>query len=108
MKGLKLLQKCKRYNTPNLNSPLRNQIQTAQCGNFKIFVSFRFYVKSILRIIEVQNQPFYHISEDLNFDFYEFLHFRKAEIDQTSKFRALKIAKKGSFRISRFSKFDFT
>ena len=32
-----------------------------QCGNFMIFVSFRFYVKSILRILEVQNQPFYHI-----------------------------------------------
>ena len=29
-----------------------------QCGNFKIFVSLIFYVKSILRILEVQNLPF--------------------------------------------------
>ena len=27
-----------------------------QCGNFMIFVSLRFYVKSILGILEVQNQ----------------------------------------------------
>ena len=32
-----------------------------QCGNFMIFLSLRFYVKSTLRIVEVQNQPFYHI-----------------------------------------------
>ena len=31
------------------------------CGNFIIFVSLRFYVKSILRFLEVQNQPFYDI-----------------------------------------------
>ena len=33
-----------------------------QCGNFKIFVSLRFYVKSILRNLKVQKLPFlqYH------------------------------------------------
>ena len=30
----------------------------AQCGNFMIFLSLRFYVKSILGILEVQNLPF--------------------------------------------------
>ena len=29
-----------------------------QCGNFMIFLSHRFYVKSILRILIVQKQPF--------------------------------------------------
>ena len=29
-----------------------------QCGNFMIFLSLRFYVKSILGILEVQNLPF--------------------------------------------------
>ena len=29
-----------------------------QCGNFRIFLSLRFYVKSILKNLEVQNQPF--------------------------------------------------
>ena len=32
--------------------------QIAQCGNFKIFISLRFYVKSILWILEVQKLPF--------------------------------------------------
>ena len=32
-----------------------------QCGNFIIFPSLRFYVKSIWRILEVQNLPFKHI-----------------------------------------------
>ena len=36
-------------------------INKAQCGNFMIFQSFRFYVKSILGILEVQNLPFQHI-----------------------------------------------
>ena len=32
--------------------------RVAQCGNFTIFLSFRFYVKSIFGILEVQNLPF--------------------------------------------------
>ena len=31
---------------------------TAECGNFRIFVSFRFYVKSILGVLERQKLPF--------------------------------------------------
>ena len=31
---------------------------TVHCGNIMIFLSLRFYVKSILGIIEVQNLPF--------------------------------------------------
>ena len=36
--------------------------------NFGIFLSLRFYVKSFLRILEVQNQPF-RLNQALNFDF---------------------------------------
>ena len=32
-------------------------ISDAQCGNFKIFLSLRFYVKSNLGVLEVQNLP---------------------------------------------------
>ena len=32
-----------------------------QCGNFMIFLSLRFYMKSILVILQVQNLPFQHI-----------------------------------------------
>ena len=44
--------------------------------------------------------------EGLNFQFYEFLHFVKAENDQKSKLRVSKIAKIGNFRTS--TKADFT
>ena len=33
-----------------------------KCGNFMIFISFRFYVKAILQILQVQNLPFQRIS----------------------------------------------
>ena len=39
-----------------------------------IFLSFRFYVKSIYGILEVQNLPFFTHSEELNCDLYEFFH----------------------------------
>ena len=37
-------------------------------------------------------------SETLNFDFYEFLHFLKADIYQIINIQCPKIAKNGSFR----------
>jgi len=46
--------------------------------------------------------------EALNFDFYEFLHFLKAEIDQKLRCRVSKLAKSGIFRTSSMSKNDFT
>ena len=42
-------------NTNNYN------VSITQCGKFRIFLSLRFYVKSILAILEVQLQPFKHI-----------------------------------------------
>ena len=33
-------------------------LKHAQCGNFRIFLSFKFYVKSILRNLEVPKLPF--------------------------------------------------
>jgi len=47
-------------------------------------------------------------SEALNFDFYEFLRFLKAEIYQINKIHSPKNVKKGSFRTYAFSKIDFT
>ena len=44
----------------------------SQCENFMIFISLRFYMKSILRILTRL--------EALNFDSCEFMHFFKAEI----------------------------
>ena len=33
-----------------------------RCGNFRIFLSLRFYVKSILQILEVSKLPFFAVS----------------------------------------------
>ena len=41
--------------------------ERTQCGNFMISLSFRFYVKSILEILEVQHLPFFEILRVLNF-----------------------------------------
>ena len=35
------------------------QVNVAQCGNFRIFLSFRFYVKSTLENLEVLKLPFF-------------------------------------------------
>ena len=44
-------------NKPVVTSKLPMEVN-AQCGNFRIFLSLRFYVKSILEYVEVQNLPF--------------------------------------------------
>ena len=43
-----------------LNDPI-TKTKNAQCENFMIFLSLRFYVKSISGHVEVQNLPFQHI-----------------------------------------------
>ena len=75
-----------------------------QCGNMRILLQLKFYVKSITWIVEVQNLPL-----EKNFDFYVFLQFLQAEIDQVDKIQTSKYSKNCSFRISiTFSKIDFT
>ena len=69
----------------------------AQCRNIIIFLSPRFYVKAIFRILGVQYLPFYHIYvEALKFEFY-----------QSHNFSTPKIANNGSFRRATVSKIDF-
>ena len=46
--------------------------------------------------------------EALNCDFYDFLHFSKAEICQISKIHRMKNGKIGNFKTSKFSKIGFT
>ena len=47
--------------TSSMCTVWKMKIFSAQCGYFMIFLSLRFYVKSFLRISEVQNLPFEHI-----------------------------------------------
>ena len=44
----------------------------SQCGNFRIFLSFRFYVKSISKILRVVKLPLLQFSEALYNDFWKF------------------------------------
>ena len=78
------------------------------CGNFTIFLWLRFYVKSILGILEVQSMPFQRYLEAPKFDFYEFLYFLKAEIYKMNKIHSPSKGKNGSFCTSRIPKIDFT
>ena len=43
------------------------KVHKTQCGNFKIFVSLRFYVKSILWILEVKKTAVFTIFGAVNF-----------------------------------------
>ena len=55
-------------------------VLNTQCGNSMIFLSLRFYVKSILEILEVQNLPFLAILEALNFIFGTFQLSKSAKM----------------------------
>ena len=57
-----------------------------------IFLSFRFYVKSIFDDSRSAKSAILSDLEALNLDFYEFLHLLKAEIDLINKI--INIAKK--------------
>ena len=52
-----------------------------QCGNFSIFLSLRFYVKSIVEILEVLKMPFFVILETLHFDF--LVHFSLQKVQNS-------------------------
>ena len=60
---LKFVKRGRCFSFPSIKWPFLNVIHSkmvwnSQCGNFIILLSLRFYVKSILGIIEVQNMPF--------------------------------------------------
>ena len=64
--------------------------RTGISDDFMIFLSsLRFYVKSILGILAVQNWPFLHIWGLCFLVSYEFLHFLKAENDRINKIQSL-------------------
>ena len=64
------------------------------------FLSLIFYVKYKIAILT-------H-AEALIYDFYQFLHFLKAEIYQINKIQSPKNGKIGRFTHSRFFKIGFT
>ena len=53
-----LFPKTEEMEVPGKLKEVEKVFFTAQCGNFIIFLSIRFYVKLILEIGEVKNLPF--------------------------------------------------
>ena len=70
----------------------KNDFIFAQCGNFMIFLSLRFYVKSILGILEVQNLSF-DTFRGCRFWFYWILTFWSLKFTKLTKSSALKMEK---------------
>ena len=63
-----------------------------------IFLSLRFYVKSILVILKSEKSAFLTHLKALNFDFYAFLQFLNSfELDQIYKIQSPENGKNGSF-----------
>ena len=65
------------------------KVHTIQCGNFMIFLSLRFSVKSTIGILcrGAKSAILTHL-EALNFDLDDFLGFLKAEIYQINKIQS--------------------
>ena len=79
----------------NWNSGAKN---AKKCGNFRIFLSLIFYVKSILPNLEVQTLPFWHfdcvvfcaIFEGWNLPNYQNSDFRVSDIEKMAIFELRK------------------
>ena len=57
------------FSTVTLDSVKITVNYSTQCGNFMIFLSIRFYMKSIFGMLEVLKMPFLALLETLNFEF---------------------------------------
>ena len=86
----------------------RKVVITPQCGNFKIFRPFKFYVKSIFVIPEVSKNFHLNVFKAKELEFDDFLQFVKAEICPKVKFRASTTSKLAGFELSESLKVDLT
>ena len=73
---------------------------TAQCGKFSTFLSLRFYVKSILENVNVQQMPYLQLQRLGIFDLGTFQPSENAKIHEKSEIRVSKCVKMGVFGTS--------
>ena len=66
------LTKMKTLSKSNLTSKLHVQSTVPKCGNIRIFLSLRFYVKTIVTILEIAKMVILTIFEVLNFHLVNF------------------------------------
>ena len=89
----------KRTSASYVQTKLKNQINQVrlddipQCGNFRIFLQLRFYVKSNLITLNPQKLLFSPFEQLWIFNFWEILTFSSVKFFQKSKFIAFKIVK---------------
>ena len=76
---------------------------STQCGNFRIFLPLRFYVKSMLGISKVQKSPLTFL-EALNFEFHTFLNFLRPEILPEKNSEHSKLQRMAVFKLLKRSK----
>ena len=60
-----------------------------QCGNYRIFLSPRYYVKSIFDKFRCSTMAVLTVLEALYFDLFEFCTFTKAKIYQINNIQSL-------------------
>jgi len=83
-------------------------IGNTQCESFGIFLPLRFYMKSILVIMNPQKIAIFTIWPALNFEFLHIFDIFKGEIPKKSKYKASKIVQMTVFDPQKSVKIDFT
>jgi len=78
-----------------------------QCGNFRIFLLLRFYVKSFLVILRPKKLPFWLFEQLWILNFWRLLYIFKSEIFQKIKILSLQNDKNDSFWPSEISQIWF-
>ena len=79
----------------------------SQCGNLKIFLPPRFYVKSNLAILGSRKLLFWPFRRPIILNFQDFQHFY-VKVSQKSKCRGSKKVKIAISELQKLTKFDFT
>ena len=111
--GLKFVKQWNLVRRANKITFDKNDQNILVAGMYTVWKFHTFAITQILREINLWNSRgaksaiLIHL-EAQEFDFYEFLHFLKAEIYQIHKITVSKMAKNNSFCTSRIHKIDFT
>ena len=91
-----------------LSTDLDSLICNTQCGNFRICLPLRIYVKLTLIILKAPKTVILTIWPALNFEFLGIFGTFKCKIPKKSKFKASKIIKIADFNLPKSAKIDFT
>ena len=89
------------------DTDLGSLIRNTQCGNFRIFLLLRFYVKSILIILKSQKLPFMPFEQPWILNFRNFWHFQVWIFSKNQNSKPSKLLKQQFFDLLKSAKIDF-